>query len=418
MRVFIETYGCTFNQADSDALANALKKAGHCETESEKNADLIVVNSCGVKNATEQRILLRLRNLRGKRVLVTGCLAQADPAKLLKANPEISLLGTFSQKEFVKAAEATLQGRQVKILSRKGFAEPVVRVENAKARIQVARGCLGECSFCQTKLARGTLESIPAKKVVRLCEQAVKAGAKEIQLTAQDTGCYGFDRRDSVLLPDLVKRVCAITGRFRTRIGMMNPQHAKKILSRLLEAYEDEKVFKFLHLPLQSGSDAVLREMKRHHSARDFLEAAAAFRKKFPLGTLATDVIIGFPGESEQDFCETLSVLRKAMPDCVNISRYSARPKTPAAGMKQLSNETINRRTRECSELCRAIARQRNQQRIGESGVVLVTEKQEKAWLSRDENYAPILLRKGREGEFVRARIIGSAERVLKGERI
>jgi len=414
VRVFIETYGCTFNQADSDAIAQALRKAGH-SLACKSNADVVIVNTCGVKNATEQRIMSRLRQLRERKILVTGCLAQATPERVKAANPRASILGTFNQKKVVAAVNAINKGRRVCWLAGKSFLEPTVVVDGVIARIQIARGCLGACSFCQTRLARGTLESIPPKTVLQLCEQAVAKGAKELRLTAQDTGCYGFDLHAD--LPELVEEVTRIPGRFRVRIGMANPQHCLKIMPRLLQALESEKAYKFLHAPLQSGSDAVLKAMRRSHSAKDFERVAALFRKRFPEGIIATDVIAGFPTESDSDFEKTLEVIERVRPDITNVSRYSARPKTVAAEMKQLPDDVIKNRTRVLSAACKKIAAEKNVERVGMKGIALVTERTENAWLARLENYAPVLLATGRLGEFVSVRLKKAGPAACEGER-
>ncbi|MEW5955958.1 MAG: MiaB/RimO family radical SAM methylthiotransferase, partial [Candidatus Micrarchaeota archaeon] len=286
MRVFIETYGCAFNQADSDAIAQALRKAGHSIAKNEAAAQAVVLNTCGVKNATENRILHRLRQLaeNGRKTIATGCLAQATPERVLAVNPRASIVGTFSQD---KLAEAVAEERRVKLLDKTGFPEQHAAVEGVTARIQTARGCLGTCSFCQTKLARGGLQSIPPKTVLRLCEQAVANGARELLLTAQDTGCYGLDLQTN--LAELVGEVTGIPGRFRVRVGMANPEHVLKTMPALLDAVESEKVYKFLHVPLQSGSDRVLKAMRRGHSAKDFRRAVSLFRKRFPDALIATD---------------------------------------------------------------------------------------------------------------------------------
>ncbi|NYZ75034.1 tRNA (N(6)-L-threonylcarbamoyladenosine(37)-C(2))-methylthiotransferase [Candidatus Micrarchaeota archaeon] len=417
MRISIETYGCTFNQADSDAIAHALSKAGNRVT-SEANAQLAVLNTCGVKNATENRVLNRLRQLaeKGKKTLVTGCLAQAAPERVLAANPSASIVGTFGQNKITDAVKAIANGKRVEWLSRGGFLEPSAAVDGVIARIQVARGCLGTCSFCQTKLARGGLESIPPKTILRLCEQAIASGAKELRLTAQDTGCYGFDAGTN--LAELLGEVTQLPGRFRVRVGMANPEHCLKIMPALLKAFESEKVYKFLHVPLQSGSDGVLKAMRRTHSAKDFERAVSLFRKKFPDAMIATDAIAGFPTESETDFEKTIKAIESAQPDFANVSRYSPRPKTAAAAMKQLPDKTVGERTRKLSALCRKIVVEKNRERVGTKGIALVTERAKNGWLARFENYVPIILDEGKLGEFVEVRVKSAGNVACRGERI
>lgn len=421
MRILIETYGCTFNRADSSNLSKAITKAKHRLVAAEEDAELVVVNSCGVKDATEQRILNRLHLLAKSKVptVVTGCLAQAEPSKILRANPKAAIVGTYAQDQIAAAIKAAQNGKQYAATNKSDFLEQSPAIDGVVARIQIARGCLGTCSFCQTKIARGGLESISAKLIVRLCEEAVSKGAKELQLTAQDTGCYGFDKPSGPKLPDLIEEICRINGDFRIRIGMMNPEHALKIMAGLLKAYANEKVYKFAHLPLQSGSNRVLKQMRRKHNRQGFEKAVAAIRKAFPSAMIETDVITGFPTETQKDFEQTLAALLLARPDLTNVSRYSARAKTSAAAMKQLPANEINERTGICWRLCRKIALEQLLARKADCTPrkVLVVEKQKNAWLARDNNYAPILLRRGSLGEFAYARIIDSTGSVLWGER-
>jgi len=418
MRILLETYGCTFNQADSNAIAQALRKSGHSLAKSEQSAQAVIVNTCGVKNATENRVLHRLHQLAKKRkkTIATGCLAQATPERILAANPDASIVGTFSQSSFIEVVEATAREKPVRLLDRNGFLEQCPQVDGVTSTVQIARGCLGSCSFCQTKLARGGLESIPPKTILNACETAAAHGAKEIRLTAQDAGCYGLDCGTN--LAELVEEITKIRGRFRVRVGMTNPEHCLKIMPALLKAFESNKVYKFLHVPLQSGSDGVLTTMKRGHSAKDFQRAVSLFRKKFPDAMIATDVIAGFPTESEADFEKTIKAIEEAQPDFANVSRYSPRPKTAAAAMKQLPDAVVGERTRKLSALCRRILVEKNHRRVGTKGIAVVTERAKNGWLARFENYVPILVDDGELGEFVSLRVKSAGNVACRGERI
>lgn len=410
MKFFLKTYGCTFNQADGDALKQKVAAAGH-EFSGETEADLIILNTCAVKKPTQEKILRKIRDCNGRRLLVTGCLAQATPELVEKANPRASILGTFAQQEILEAVEKTARGDKTRIIERK---ETVFNsgLEGIVARIQISRGCNSQCFFCETKLARGNVESRPLKEVVRAIEEALALGAKEIQLCSQDTGCYGIDSGTDLV--ELLRAIDGIDGDFFVRLGMLNPMHAKKMLAELVDVFDSRKLYKFIHIPVQSGSEKVLEEMNRKHSARDFEEVVAAFRKKFPEITVETDLIVGYPTETEEDFLETVEMVKRVEPDIVNVSRFSAMPKTVAARMKQLPHETVAARSRELNELCRRISLEKNRKMVGKKYEVLVVENARNGFLARNSFYKPVLVQKGVLGEFVEATVLDAGESHLK----
>ncbi len=425
MKIHVKTYGCTFNQADSDAIIKRLAEGlqGARFVQSDRTADVVIINSCSVKEATEQKILFEIKRLglAKKPVVVCGCLAQATPDLVQNANSRAVVVGTFSYDSLSAAVAAALKGEQFARTGRGKELPLVVARDGAVARVQICRGCLGSCSYCSTKLARGGLASHPIKEIVRQVEKAVFGGAREVQLTAQDTGCYGFDLEPGRDLADLLGAVCAIEGDFRVRVGMMNPEHALKILSRLLKAFENQKVYKFLHLPVQSGSDDVLKQMRREYSAKDFLKVVRAFRKKFPGLTLATDVIVGFPTEAGKDFEETAALVRRIRPEVCNVSKYSSRPKTPAHKLRQLPNLQVKRRSEVLSALCRRISLESNEKMVGSERSVLFTGKTAAGISGRAENYKPVSIpaadaarHRLKPGDFALVKITGAGPSHLK----
>ncbi|MBI5036670.1 MiaB/RimO family radical SAM methylthiotransferase, partial [Candidatus Micrarchaeota archaeon] len=296
MKIHLRTFGCTYNMADSDALKEKLSLAGH-EFVQEKEADIVIFNTCSVKDATEQKALHLIKKEK-KPLVVTGCLA-ASPEKIGKANASASVVGTFSQDKIADAVEAAAKGERAKFLGKTGRLENALSVSGLIGRIRISTGCLGACAYCQTKLARGNLESFPIKNLRFLAEQTVAHGAKEIQLTSQDCACYGLDIGES--LPPLVNAISSIEGDFRVRVGMGNPDHFKRFFPSFLDAVSSEKVYNFAHIPVQSGSDHVLRQMSRAYTSDDFTSLVSDFRKKFPDGMVATDVIVGYPTETGAD---------------------------------------------------------------------------------------------------------------------
>jgi MiaB/RimO family radical SAM methylthiotransferase len=242
--------------------------------------------------------------------------------------------------------------------------------------------------------ARGRLRSYSIEEVVERVKVDVGLGAKEFWLTSQDNACYGRDV--GVNLAGLLRAVCAVQGDFRVRVGMMTPNFACDMLGELVDAFRCEKVFKFLHLPVQSGDDEVLRLMRRCYTVQDFKRIVDAFRVAFPWVTLATDVICGFPGESREAFENTLALISEVKPDVVNVSKFFARPGTTAAEIQDVVEQAeIKWRSTEMAKLAKRIALERNERWVGWVGEVLVDEKGKVpgSWINRNFAYKPIVIK-------------------------
>ncbi|MEM0350376.1 MAG: tRNA (N(6)-L-threonylcarbamoyladenosine(37)-C(2))-methylthiotransferase [Archaeoglobaceae archaeon] len=403
MRVAIETYGCTMNQSDSDVIRALV--AENFVLSDVKDADVVVINSCGVIDFTERKIIKRIRELKslGKKVVLAGCLTRISKEALNLADSAIS---PDNLDKIVDAIKGACDGGARFLQWRRDLDKtslPKLRLrENVIAIVSIAEGCVGNCSFCATKFARGKLRSFSLQGIVEEVRNAVKQGFKEIQLTSQDTGCYGLDKGE-LMLPELLEKICEIEGDFRVRVGMMNPHHAKKMLEDLLNAYENEKIYKFLHLPVQSGDNAVLEHMRRDHSVEDFLEVVEAFRRRFDI-TLSTDIIVGYPTESDESFWKSYELIEKVKPDIVNITRFSKREGTPAAKLKQIPGWIVKERSRKLTELCVKIGLENNKKYVGKEFRVLVTSHGKKWMLSRNNSYRAVITF-GRLGEFKNVKI-------------
>jgi MiaB-like tRNA modifying enzyme len=247
---------------------------------------------------------------------------------------------------------------------------------------------MSECTFCQTKLSKGDLSSYRLGDVVRQVQTEIKEGCKEVWLTSTDNGCYGFDIGTD--LPSLVNAVTEIPEKFMVRVGMMNPMYMPRIKEKLVEAYDNDKVFKFLHIPVQSGSNKVLHDMKRGHTAETFREIAKKVKERFENFTISTDVIVGFPSETEEDFQKTVSLLDETKPDVVNLSKYSARPGTDAAEWEQLDAAEVKRRSKIVFEQISKLSMESNQKWIGWKGKVLFDEKTDEGIKGRNFAYKPV----------------------------
>src|SRR3989344_3448830 len=346
MKVFIQTFGCQANIADSEQIAGLLKQNNYELANDEEGADAIIVNSCSVKNKTQSKILDYLKKNKNKKIFVGGCLTKTIDIK--KYVPEVTAV--FDTNSILKIPEI-LETGQDHFSSKKEhrILLPIIRKDKETGIVAIGEGCLNSCTFCATKLARGNLRSYRIGDIKRNIENSIKNGCKTIFLSSQDNGCYGFDIKTS--LPELLNEIIALEGDYVIRIGMMNPWHLNKITNNLIESYKSEKIVKFLHIPVQSGSEKVLRDMKRIHTVENFKGAVKKFRNTFSDITIATDIIIGYPTETEEDFQQTYNLVKEIKPEVLNISMFSSRQKTKASKLKQLPSELIKERSKKLSDL-------------------------------------------------------------------
>ena len=393
VRVYFEVHGCAMSRADAEIMMALLREAGHEVVPSPEESDVAVLVTCNVKKPTEDRMVFLARKLSSSRPLVAaGCMVVTQPYLL---RPYASaMVGPHSLDSIARAVRAAASGRRFVDASPRPLPKasmPRVRTSRVTAIVPIAEGCLGSCTYCIVRLARGRLRSFPPGEVVSAVRRALSDGAVEIFLTAQDTGVYGRDIGSS--LPGLLRAVSSIGGSFRVRVGMATPSSVAGILRNLLEAYSDERVYKFFHLPVQSGSDSVLRDMGRPYTASQFRRLVREIRSAYEDSTLATDVIVGFPTEGEEDFEATLRLLEDVKPDVVNLSRYAPRPGTPAWGLGSLPPEVVKRRSREAHELITQIKLERNERYVGREARALVVEEGRGARpQARTDSYRPVVV--------------------------
>jgi len=390
-RAYVKTFGCESNRADTEAILRILSGSGIPLAPSEASADAVIVNSCTVRGETERKVLKYASSLPGKHVIVTGCMAAVQPA-LIRANaPSASIV---SPNNAASLPSVIREGRHALAL-RPGTAkpDPAPFARGLVYTIPISRGCTGSCSYCIVRLARGQLMSTPPARVAMLAEEAVRAGAHEIRLAAQDTGVYGADIGSS--LPGLLGLVTSLGGDFRGRVGMFNPPPASQsaLLGGLLGAYSSEKVYRFAHMPLQSGSGGVLAAMGRRYTPADFLGAVSAFRGRFPDVTIATDIIVGYPGESDEDFGLTVAAVLEARPGKIHIARFSPRPHTPAASLPQVPEHVKKRRSRELAAVKRQVQLSNNERWVGSTVEAFVFGAAgAQSMAARMDNYKPGLI--------------------------
>jgi len=409
MNVYIETYGCSANQAHSEIMEGMLEANGLKIVKNYESADVIIINTCIVKTPTENRIRERLKffvkNFPSKKLVITGC--AADVGLFKDIAPSAIFLSSHKPKEIVKI-----------ILGKGNCEEKRKRKNNLISIVEISSGCLGDCSYCIVKLARGKLKSKKPEEIFKEVKEAIEEGCKEIWLTSQDCGCYGLDIGTN--LAELVERIINIEGDFSIRMGMMNPTHIKPFIEKLSELYQNPKIYKFAHIPVQSGSDKILKAMKRGYSVKEFERIVKILRKNIPDITISTDIIVGFPGETENDFEKTLKFLKKVEPDIINLSKFEPRPKTEAAKMKQVDKKIVKKRSKKIAEIIRKISERKNRKWIGKECEIVVTEKGKKGqqFVGRNEYYKPVIIESKDDilGEKIKVKIIEAGQSHLLGE--
>lgn len=421
--VYIESYGCSANLNNSEIISGILQSGGLFVVSNPKIADLAVINTCIVKGPTEERMRARIKELArkfGPRMIVAGCMPDALPDEIKKISPDASLTGSHHIHEIRNAIKKIYEGKIACLTGQKNEVKlcmPKISKNKIIGITQILEGCLGNCSYCITRHAKGGLFSYPQERIIENIRNDLKNGCKEIWLTSQDNAAYGVDGGEAKL-PELLNEIFNLNRKFLVRVGMMNPNHALKILDELVECYKNEKMFKFLHVPLQSGSDKVLKDMGREYKASDFIRIIKKLKEEFPNLTLSTDIIAGYPTETERDFQETLKVIRETKPDILNISKFWPREKTEAAKLEQLDAQEVKGRATEAMEIHRIIALEENRKMINWQGMCLVDRHGfDDTYLARNRDYNLIALNgKNLLGKFLNARIKEATPHYLFGD--
>jgi threonylcarbamoyladenosine tRNA methylthiotransferase CDKAL1 len=424
LKYYLETYGCSLNTADSDIIVGRLKELDGIRVKDIDDAELILLNTCGVKEPTEDKIIHRLEKLsRGSTpIVVTGCLPKISLDRVETAVPEFAaILGPQSIETLASVVPRILEGeRGIRHIESDGtyklkwFAGPP---DSVICTIPICEGCLGSCAYCAVKFARGKVRSYSIKDLHQIVERCVHLGYREIRLTSQDAAVYGSDTNES--LPDLMNSLGSIEGLHKFRLGMFNPNIVMGSLNELLNSMKNDHFFRFFHIPLQSGSDRLLKTMKRRYIVSDWESVVRRVRKNFPNATIATDIIVGFPGETENDFEQTLDLVKRVKPAITNISKYGDRPNTLASKSKEkVDTSKKKERSRALTKLVNEILLKSNEEWIGWSGPIIITEKGSKGgMLGRNESYKTVIVHDDlKPGTVVDVEIISSDRTYLVGK--
>ncbi|WP_435155097.1 tRNA (N(6)-L-threonylcarbamoyladenosine(37)-C(2))-methylthiotransferase [Haladaptatus sp. DFWS20] len=404
-RYHIETYGCTSNRGESRQIESALRDAGHYRVEEPEQADVAIMNSCTVVEKTERNMVRRAKELEAETadLIITGCMALAQGDEFETENIDAQILHWDDVPTAVTNGECPTPGPGV---------EPVL--DGVVGILPIARGCMSDCSYCITKHATGKIDSPSVEENVEKARALVHAGAKELRITGQDTGVYGWDRGERKLHV-LLDCICnEIDGEFRVRVGMANPKGVHGIREELAQVFADnDELYNFIHAPVQSGSNDVLGDMRRQHQVGEYVEIVETFDEYLDYWTLSTDFIVGFPTESDEDHEQSMALLRETRPEKLNVTRFSKRPNTDAAKMKGLGGTIKKERSKEMSELKMDIVGAAYEEMVGtEKRVMAVEEGTGDSVKCRDEAYRQVIVQNATEygiepGDFVDVEITG-----------
>jgi len=404
-KLFVKTYGCTLNKKDTE---NVVKEHNFTEEFSEiKKADYIFINTCGVKEQTQTKILNFLKKLNEnkipqEKIIIFGCLVNIDKEALVSEMPNAKYF-KVSEKEKIECIINNVENNKS---SNKKNTQTII----------LSNGCLGNCYYCAVKFARGKLESKPIEKIIKEIEYSVnEEKSKEILLTSQDNGCYGFDINEN--LNTLLKKIIEIKGDFKIRIGMANPQHLKIIINELIEIYKNEKIYKFLHIPIQSGSNKILKEMNRYYTIEDVYDIIEKFKKEIPDISIGTDIIVGYPTETENDFQETIDFIKKIKPNFINLSRFGMRKNIEAKKYKDLISRTKKERSRKVTKIFEDYLLDKNKEEIGKEKEIIITEiGKNNKYIGKTNNYLSVVIDENvKIGQKVKVKIIDADKYNLKG---
>src|SRR5919198_720108 len=386
-KLYIQTYGCQMNQYDSERIAQVMRRLDYTPTERIENADLILLNTCSVRDKAEQKVYSALgtwkeikEQRRGVIIGVGGCVAQQEGERLLKRVPHLDIVfGTHNIHKLPEMVEQveTLRSRPMETAFYRDPSymeddEPRTHVHGSKAFVTIMQGCNKVCSFCIVPYVRGREVSRPSTKIIAEVESLVRQGVKEVMLLGQNVNSYGKTSPGEISFAELLAGVNNIVGLERIRFTTSHPQD---LSPELVEAFVTlEKLCEHLHLPVQSGSDSVLARMRRGYNCQEYLHRIRLLKERCPRVALSTDIIVGFPGETEREFQSTLELLQQVEYDEIFSFMYSPRPQTVSAKLynDDVAEEIKKDRLRRVQSLQRGVSLRKNKDRVGRIEEILV----------------------------------------------
>ncbi|RMG41074.1 MAG: tRNA (N6-isopentenyl adenosine(37)-C2)-methylthiotransferase MiaB [Candidatus Dadabacteria bacterium] len=382
-RLYIKTYGCQMNEYDSEKLA-AILEGSHRLVDTPEEADLILINTCSVREKPQHKLfslLGELKPLKNKNrdllIGVGGCVAQQEGENIVKRSPVVDFVfGTHNLSLVPSLVEARKNGSppQVAIDYRDEWEELPLGfsgAERVSVFVSISRGCNKNCSYCIVPVTRGKEVSRDINEIVREVKLAAYRGAREVVLLGQTVNSYGLDLKPRMRFAELLNKVSEVDGIERIRFTSPHPQEVRDDFIDLVA--DNPKICRHIHMPLQSGSDRILKAMNRNYRRRRYLAIIDALKERVPDIAITTDIIVGFPGETRQDFEETLDIMRRVQFDNSYSFVFSPRPGTPAASMDDPDPYELKlERLKELQELQREITAGRLSAWLGKEVEVLI----------------------------------------------
>lgn len=421
--VYIKTMGCSANQAESEIMAGLLKENGSEIVDKPKDANVILTNVCTVKGETTalREIRKLKKNNPKKRFVVGGCVTDKLLSEIKIVDDKTSILNTHNFDKITEVVDKTLKGETTEILDKSNLVKvclPKIRYNKTINIVPIASGCTSYCTYCSTKLVKGDIFSYPKDMIIKEIKSSLRQNYREIWLTSQDNSDYGLDSKEKSQLPKLLEEVSKIESNFKVRVGMMNPNSILHVLDELIEAFKSDKIFNFIHIPVQSGNNNILRKMARKYRVEDFREIVRKFRKEIKDITISTDVIVGFPTETEEEFMDTVNLIKEIKPDVLNISRFVLREGTVAELMKQYPDRIKKERSRLMTKVFDKIAKEKNKRWLGWEGTVLIDEiGKNNTFVGRNYAYKPVIVKgKVEIGDEVKVKIRETTRYNLRGK--
>ena len=424
MKIYLETHGCTFNQADGELMASILSDK-HTLVNNIDDADIVILNTCYVKLPTEQKMITKISKIKKqypeKKLIVGGCMVEVDPVRLNKFAGDDCWIGPHKIDKINEVVDKSINGE---IVHEYGKTEIIKAGKNKKPLeslthiLQICEGCNGACTFCCTKVARGFLISYPIDIIVDEAKEAIENGCKELQVTAQDSACFGLDTGES--FADLLNALGSLDGDFRIRVGMMHPKSLKGQLDDVISAFKkNDKIYNFVHIPVQTGSDKFLKEMNSLHTLEEYKDMINKFKTEIPDLSLATDIIIGYPTETDEDFQETLDLLYEIKPDIIHISKYMHRPGAQSNNLTEIDHKTMKERSHRVNKVKTEVMLENNKRYENTIQKVLITgEGATGGYVGYTNSYKNVIVDDAEIGSFIDVKIIEGKRTYLVSERI
>jgi tRNA-2-methylthio-N6-dimethylallyladenosine synthase len=430
---FIETYGCEMNKSDSVDIALSLEDHGYIECNSASDADVVVINTCFVRKHAEQRIYGRLGYYRGLKnrtekspvIVLTGCMAQLLGEEVRALFPEIDIVCGTSHGLHIHyyLQERDRTGEPIVLTDQNGYEFSSFggrRAQRHHAWVTIIKGCSNFCSYCIVPYVRGPELSKHSETVLQEVEALVAQGVTEVTLLGQNVNAYGKDSGDMSFM-DLLERLDRVEGLRWIRFLTSHPKDFNGSVIRRIAGCE--KVCRHFHLPLQSGSDRILEIMNRGYTVRHYMDIVEALHRWVSDFTITTDIIVGFPSETESDFQQTLSIYKEVGFDEAFTYRYSSRPYISAERLPgKVDQATAQWRLEQIISLVTKISLERNRREVGREVQALVEGRSRKnptECLAKTEQGRMVVMRTAKKpGHYVRVRINGLSGRTLRGEEV